>query len=116
MADQISLVHNYKKMLLSTWTHGAVVCSVDALANQHGWRDQDTPPYLLGEEGYKWLDPFIPVHVPYYSEKEAYSCLEYYHDRNWLQHEEARTEEGKKELIFLSNKNPFQLMRICSSK
>ena len=28
----------------------------------------------------------------------------------------AQTEEGKKELIFLSNYNPFQLMRICSSK
>ena len=38
-------------------------------------------------QGYEWLDPFIPVHVPNYSEKEAYSCLEYYLDRNWIQHE-----------------------------
>lgn len=28
----------------------------------------------------------------------------------------AQTEEGKKELLFLSNKNPFQLLQICSSK
>merc|ERR1712154_172663 len=32
MADHLSLVHNYKKMLLSTWTHGAIVCSVDTSA------------------------------------------------------------------------------------
>lgn len=116
MADQLSLVHNFKKMLLPTWTHGAIVCSVDALANPRDRRDLHTPNYLLGKEGFKWMDPFIPIHVPYYSEKEAYSCIEYYLDRNWIQHEAAQTEEGKKELIFLSNRNPFQLMRICSSK
>ena len=33
------------------------------------------------------MDPFVPVSVPCYSEKEAYSCLAYYYDRNWIQHE-----------------------------
>lgn len=116
MAGELSLVHNFKKMLLPTWTHGAIVCSVDAFANARDLREQHTPSYLLGKEGFNCMDPFIPIHIPYYSEKEAYSCIEYYLDRNWIQNEAAQTEEGKKELIFLSNKNPFQLMRICSSK
>ncbi|KAK7486797.1 hypothetical protein BaRGS_00021944 [Batillaria attramentaria] len=116
MADQFSLVHNFKKMLLSNWTHGAIVCTVDAEANAVTRREQTTPYYLLGKEGFEWLDPFVPVHVPDYTEKEAYSCIEYYLDRNWIQHEAAQTEEGKKELIFLSNKNPFQLMRVCAAK
>ncbi|XP_025083153.1 28S ribosomal protein S29, mitochondrial-like [Pomacea canaliculata] len=116
MAGQISLVHNFKKMLLSNWTSGAVLCSVDISAKPLQSREQHTPRYLLGKEGFEWFDPFIPIHVPDYNDKEAYSCLEYYLDRHWIQHEGAQTEEGKKELLFLSNKNPFQLLQICSSK
>ena len=31
------------------------------------------------------MDPFVPVFVPQYSNKEVYSCIEYYIERMWIQ-------------------------------
>lgn len=103
------------------------------------------------QTGFDNMDPFIPVSVPNYSEKEFESCYLYYLDRHWLQHPQCKwwwsglfalrkkywsvglsviwsiinwiiillssgqTEEGKKELVFLSNRNPKMLERICAS-
>uniref|UniRef100_A0A7N6AMJ2 Small ribosomal subunit protein mS29 n=1 Tax=Anabas testudineus TaxID=64144 RepID=A0A7N6AMJ2_ANATE len=64
--------------------------------------------------GFDSMDPFIPVSVPNYSEKEFESCYLYYKDRHWLQHPQSQTEDGKKEIIFLSNRNPAMLERICA--
>ncbi|KAK7878849.1 hypothetical protein WMY93_030875 [Mugilogobius chulae] len=58
--------------------------------------------------------PLHPVSVSNYSEKEFESCYLYYIDRHWLQHPQSRTEDGKKELIFLSNRNPWMLEKICA--
>lgn len=95
------------------------------------------------QRGFDSLDPFIPVSVPNYSEKEFESCYLYYTDRRWLQHPQCKweqmicrgdprvnlfnwlsffvffhpsghTEEGKKELIFLSNRNPSTFDRVCA--
>lgn len=30
------------------------------------------------------MDPFIPINVPDYSDKEAYSCIEYFINRRWI--------------------------------
>lgn len=38
------------------------------------------------QRGFDSMDPFIPVSVPNYSEKEFESCYLYYMDRQWLQH------------------------------
>uniref|UniRef100_A0A8C4RMV0 Small ribosomal subunit protein mS29 n=1 Tax=Erpetoichthys calabaricus TaxID=27687 RepID=A0A8C4RMV0_ERPCA len=65
-------------------------------------------------DGFDFLDPFLPIQVTGYSEREFESCYQYYKDRHWIQHEKAHTEDGKKELIFLSNRNPAVLERICS--
>ncbi|XP_071110426.1 small ribosomal subunit protein mS29-like isoform X1 [Haliotis cracherodii] len=115
-ASNISLVHNFKKILKSDWTNGVIVCTVDPMANTDDQREHDTPQYLLGKEGFECMDPFIPVLVPYYTEKEAHSCIQYFIDMNWIQTPEGKTEDGKKELIFLSNQNPYLLTRICASR
>src|SRR4029434_4372650 len=36
------------------------------------------------------MDPFVPVPVSNYSEKESESCYLYYMDRNWLQHPHSK--------------------------
>lgn len=36
------------------------------------------------------MEPFVPVSVPNYSEKEFESCYLYYLDRNWLQHPHSK--------------------------
>ncbi|XP_067665815.1 small ribosomal subunit protein mS29-like isoform X1 [Haliotis asinina] len=113
--SNISLVHNFKKIFRSDWTNGVIVCTVDPMANDDQ-REHYTPKYLLGKEGFECMDPFIPVLVPYYTEKEAHSCIQYFIDMNWIQTPEGKTEEGKKELIFLSGLNPYLLTRICASR
>ncbi|GFR59851.1 28S ribosomal protein S29, mitochondrial [Elysia marginata] len=101
-------------MLQTNWTNGAVICTVSEEANDEDRRENYTPIYLLGQEGFEALDPFVPIHVPEYTEKEALSNINYFIDRNWIQNEHGRTDEGKKELIFVSNKNPFNLAKICA--
>ena len=40
----------------------------------------------LPQEGFNTMEPFVPVPVSDYSEKEFESCYLYYLNRNWLQH------------------------------
>lgn len=42
------------------------------------------------QRGFDSMDPFIPVSVPNYSEKEFESCYLYYTDRRWLQHPQCK--------------------------
>ncbi|GAB1605926.1 28S ribosomal protein S29, mitochondrial-like, partial [Argonauta hians] len=113
-SDKMSLFHNFRKMLNNDWTNGVVVSIADVVANPSGQREQCTPYYLLPKQAFELLEPFIPVYVPEYTDKEAHSCLDYYIDQLWLQNPKAKTDEGKKELIFLSNHNPGMLNRVCA--
>ncbi|XP_013856281.1 28S ribosomal protein S29, mitochondrial, partial [Austrofundulus limnaeus] len=67
------------------------------------------------QRGFDAMDPFIPMLVSNYSEEEFESCYLYYIERNWLQHPQSRTEAGKKELVFLSSRNPTVFDKICRS-
>lgn len=56
-----------------------------------------TNPYMVTsclcfalKRGFDSMDPFVPVSVPNYSEKEFESCYLYYMDRRWLQHPQSK--------------------------
>uniref|UniRef100_A0A2K5K4E3 Small ribosomal subunit protein mS29 n=1 Tax=Colobus angolensis palliatus TaxID=336983 RepID=A0A2K5K4E3_COLAP len=85
------------------------VDGINALWGRTTLKREDKSP-----EGFDALDPFIPILVSNYNPKEFESCIQYYLENNWLQHEKAPTEEGKKELLFLSNANPSLLERHCA--
>ncbi|XP_064416657.1 28S ribosomal protein S29, mitochondrial [Latimeria chalumnae] len=112
--DELTLVHNIKKLLKNDWTGGAVVTTVTQTGSLFKPKMAYLPQELLGKEGFDALDPFIPIQISNYTEKEFESCYQYYIDRKWLQHQEARTESGKQELLFLSKSNPWQLERLCA--
>ncbi|XP_050403055.1 28S ribosomal protein S29, mitochondrial [Patella vulgata] len=116
LIENVSLVRTFRKLLHNDWSNGFVVCTVDINASHYSTRENHTPRYLLGKQGFEVMDPFIPVLVPIYTDKEIYSCLCYYSDRNWIQHPNGKTDEGLKEIIFLSNHNPYTLARVCSSR
>ena len=61
------------------------------------------------------MEPFVPVEVPSYTEEELTNHFEYYKDRNWLQNPDAKTNEGKQEIMFLSGNNPTEFARICQT-
>ncbi|XP_069582035.1 small ribosomal subunit protein mS29 [Ranitomeya imitator] len=112
--EELTLVHNFRKMLRNDWTGGAIVTSVTHTGSVFTSKSSYLPQALLGKGGFDALDPFIPVLVDSYSEKEFESCYRYYTERRWLQHEKARTEEGKKEIIFLCNYNPREMEKLCA--
>ncbi|XP_045070875.1 28S ribosomal protein S29, mitochondrial isoform X2 [Coregonus clupeaformis] len=112
--EELTLVHNLRKMINNDWCGGAVIATLSQTGSLYAPSSAYLPQELLGEEGFDSMDPFVPVPVSNYSEKEFESCYLYYLDSHWLQHPHSQTEEGKKELIFLSNRNPSVLERLCA--
>lgn len=112
---ELSLVHSLRKMVKNDWRGGAIVLSLSQTGSLFKSRAAYLPHELLGKEGFDALDPFLPILISNYNPKEFESSFQYYLENNWLQHEKAPTEEGKKELKFLSNCNPGQLERLCAS-
>lgn len=112
--EELTLVHNARKLMKNDWIGGAIITTLSQTGSLYTSKMSYLPQELLGETGFDCMDPFIPVSVPNYSEKEFESCYLYYLDRHWLQHPQSQTEEGKKELVFLSNKNPLMLDRLCA--
>ncbi|XP_061838887.1 small ribosomal subunit protein mS29 [Nerophis lumbriciformis] len=112
--DELTLIHNLRKLMRNDWTGGAIITTLSYTGAVYPIKNAYLPQELLGERGFDNMDPFIPVSVPYYNEKEFESCYLYYLDRNWLQHPKSRTEDGKKELLFLTDRNPSLMDRICA--
>nr|CAG4647039.1 EOG090X05V1 [Megafenestra aurita]SVE92379.1 EOG090X05V1 [Megafenestra aurita] len=96
------------------WSNGAVVVSVDPVAHPTELRESSLPRYLLGKKGFEHLDPFIPIEVQNYNEKEFRSQVDYYIERKWLQQLKAHTEKGRAELNFTSGKHPYSLMKLVA--
>ncbi|XP_039705574.1 small ribosomal subunit protein mS29 isoform X1 [Pteropus medius] len=111
---ELALVCSLRKMVRNDWSGGAIVLTLSQTGSVFKPRKAHLPQELLGEEGFDALDPFVPILVPSYNPKEFESCIQYYLENDWLQHEKARTEEGKRELLFLSHSNPGQLERLCA--
>ncbi|NXH53526.1 RT29 protein, partial [Rhabdornis inornatus] len=111
--EELTLVHNLRKMLKNDWSGGAIVTTLSQTGSLFKPSSAYTPQELLGREGFDALDPFVPIPVPNYSAREFESCYGYYLERKWLQHEKAHTEDGKAELQFLSGSNPRQLDRLA---
>lgn len=111
--EELTLIHNLKKLVKNDWTGGAIITTLSQTGSLYTPKSAYLPQELLGDTGFDSMDPFIPVSVPNYSEKEFESVFLYYLDRKWLQHPQSQTEDGKKELVFLSNRNPSMLDRIC---
>lgn len=113
LPSELTLIHNLRKLLANDWAGGAVVATLTQTGALGSTGLSHHPHQLLRKEGFDHLDPFVPVQVENYTQKEFESCYQYYIDRKWLQHDKALTEEGKQELMFLSNSNPGTFDRLC---
>lgn len=110
--DQITLTQPFINITDHNWSNGVCVLVVDRLALNADRMESELPRYLLGKEGFEHLDPMVPIRVDNYTQQEFDSCIEYYVNRKWIQN----TEPGfEKELQFLTNSNPYELMQICRS-
>lgn len=113
-SSEFILTDAFLSITRNDWSNGAIVVSVDSSANPSELRDSYLPRYQLGKQGFEHLDPFVPIEVPNYSEKEIQSQIDYYVERNWLQQPKARTEKGRAELSFTSGNHPYTLMTLVA--
>ena len=82
-------------------------------------------------QGYAAIEPFIPIETKLYTEEEVNAIYEYFKEKNWLVSEmgetsglcitpknnpsfSARTEEGRKQLMYISAFNPYNYERLCA--
>ena len=59
------------------------------------------------------MEPFVPIEVENYSRLEMQNFYDYYKYKEWIQSDEAQTDDGREELFFLSGGNPAQFNRVC---
>lgn len=109
--DKITLTKPFLDITKYDWTNGVCVLSVDRIAlNEERW-ESELPQYQLGKEGFEHVDPFVPIKVGNYNNKEFHSCINYYLNRRWIQNSASGFDD---ELKYLSASNPFKLMNICA--
>jgi small subunit ribosomal protein S29 len=111
-SDKITITQPFIDITNYDWCNGICILTVDTMA-MLGWnRQSHLPHYLLGREGFEHVDPFVPIKIDNYNEKEYASCVSYYTNRRWIQN----VSEGyEQELKFLSDSNPYKLMDICKA-
>ena len=68
---------------------------------------------ILCRQGFFDFDPFIPIKVDKFTDKELESMLDYFQDRQFLTRPESMTPEGRAELKFMSSNLPENLYRFC---
>ncbi|CAH1100254.1 unnamed protein product [Psylliodes chrysocephalus] len=108
--QNVTVTQGFMSLTNFDWKNGAAVVTVDEIAIAEEDQISHLPRYLLGKEGFEHLDPFVPVHVQNYTEKELTSCLDYYRERKWVNDYPGLDEEVK----FVSDSNPYKLMKVCA--
>ncbi|KAI5631324.1 mitochondrial ribosomal death-associated protein 3 domain-containing protein [Phthorimaea operculella] len=108
--EEVSLTPSFMELTKNDWKNGVIVLSADELAVPKDHQDSYLPKYLLYKKGFEHLDPFVPIEVPRYSEKEFVSCANYYRDRLWLR----GPPEIEMELKHTSARNPYKFMEQCA--
>jgi small subunit ribosomal protein S29 len=110
--DKVTLTEPFINITNFDWTNGVCLLVVDKMAAIAEHQASDLPRYLMGKNGFEHVDPFVPIKVENYSEKEYINCIDYYINRRWIQN----TGDGfENELKFLSNQNPYKLMTLTAS-
>uniref|UniRef100_A0A915CSQ1 Small ribosomal subunit protein mS29 n=1 Tax=Ditylenchus dipsaci TaxID=166011 RepID=A0A915CSQ1_9BILA len=118
-AENVALIHYFKKFFRQDWLNGAVVMVADkaefSLKKERRVIHRVTPLELLVKrQAFDSIDPFIPIETKPYTKAELDVMYDYYKDKQWLTSEKARTEEGRKQMMYLSDYNPYYFERICS--
>ncbi|KAJ0182795.1 hypothetical protein K1T71_002164 [Dendrolimus kikuchii] len=108
--EEVTLTTSFLELTKNDWNNGAILITVDELAVPEDHQESFLPKYLLYKKGFEHLDPFVPIEVGRYTEKEFLSCASYYRDRLWLR----GPPEIETELKFTSTLNPFKFMEQCA--
>ncbi|CAG9864945.1 unnamed protein product [Phyllotreta striolata] len=108
--QKVTLTEAFMKLTDFDWKNGVAVLTVDEIAIAEEDQTCHLPRYLLRKEGFEHIDPFVPVPVLNYTHKELTSCMDYYRERKWVKDYPGLDEEVE----FISNSNPYKLMKVCA--
>lgn len=111
MVDEMTIIRAVKK-LIKTNQRGCFVLA--ACDDSDSAKQNQTPRQVLGYEGWSCFDPCLPINVPKYTRQEFEACMDYYRDIGWLARPEARTQEARDAIRFLSGLNPAEVTRLCA--
>nr|CAG4649320.1 EOG090X05V1 [Scapholeberis mucronata]SVE93606.1 EOG090X05V1 [Scapholeberis mucronata] len=112
--SEFLLTEAFLSITKNDWNNGAVVVSVDPAALSGDYRQSHLPRYQLGKQGFEHLDPFVPIEISNYNEKEFCAQIDYYIERHWLVQPKAHTERGRNQLSFSSGNHPYSLMQLVA--
>lgn len=112
LVDEMTVPRALKKLIKGTHKNGLVLATC---YRREMKKQRQTPADAIGEEGWKYFDPFLPIHLPKYSRKEFESCMNMYQSVGWLCRPESRTREARDELRWTSGMNPRELEYLCKS-
>lgn len=108
--DELTAARAIKKLVKGSHKNSMLIAACDRPKTPKALQ---TPKHLLGLEGWNSFDPFLPIHVPEYSREEFESHMNMLQDIDWITRPEARTEEMRDELRFVSGMNPLELDKLC---
>uniref|UniRef100_W6NPR2 Small ribosomal subunit protein mS29 n=1 Tax=Haemonchus contortus TaxID=6289 RepID=W6NPR2_HAECO len=116
--SELSLVNHFRNLISPKWQNGCILLVADKKELSDP-RDsvtvpRHTPLELFGEEGFQFIEPFLPIETKQYTKDEVSNLYQYYYDKRWLSTEKARTEDGKLQLMYLSAFNPYYFERLCA--
>jgi len=140
--NEVTIVKALQELLLPDWNNAFIVVTIgpkgviipkvrekDNWLVKHGhYRSEYRLPgvlmydgsmtvkSLLRTEGIEALEPFVPIQVQKYSDMEFDNQFRYYVDRNWIQNYRGREEEGRKEILFYTARNPYEMAKFVGSR
>lgn len=111
MVDEMTIIRAVKKLIKGDQRGCFVLAACD---DDDSTKQNQTPSEILGYEGWKFFDPCLPIHVPKYTREEFEACMDYYQEVGWFARPEARTQEARDEIRFLSGLNPAEVTKLCA--
>ncbi|XP_046959375.1 28S ribosomal protein S29, mitochondrial [Vanessa cardui] len=108
--EEVTLTKSFMEITKNDWVNGVIILTADQLGVSQDHQESHLPKYLLYKKGFEHIDPFVPVEVGRYSEREFMSCASYYRDRLWLR----GPPETESELKLASACNPYKFMELCA--
>lgn len=151
--DELSLLVSLKHLLKADYKNSAILASVDRTLNmnldkknlrghmRHAWirkardmrpdTESDLPFQLLGNHGWNFMHPFIPIQTEKYTPGELDVIIDYHVDKRYknlllLCHysifdsffsycrKYAATDMGRKEINFLTARNPGEFRKLSN--
>ncbi|CAJ0587169.1 unnamed protein product, partial [Mesorhabditis spiculigera] len=109
---ELALVNHYRNLLTNEWSNGATLLISDV--HDKLTVPLNTPLELFGDEGFDFIDPFIPIETLLYTKEETDTIYDYYMEKGWLTTQGAQNNVGRIQIRELAGYNPYNYERLCA--